>query len=152
MSENWILIVPKLPGHVPSKDELKAALELLEKSMPGAGEIKIVQSEHVQFFDCGGNLETITCPRCGANIGFDWWGETMSSDYDEKSGFQLNEYRLPCCSASASLTELNYAFHQAFGRFSLSVMNPNIGKISDDAVNEIEAALGCAVSVVYQHI
>lgn len=152
MSNNWILIVPKSPEHVPSSDEAKAALELLKKSMPDADEIEIVQSEHVQFFDCGANLETITCPRCSANIDFDWWGETMSLDYDEKSGFQLNEYRLPCCSASASLIELIYAFHQAFGRFALSVMNPNIGKISDDTVSEIEAALGSGVSVVYQHI
>ena len=152
MSDNWILIVPKQPEHVPAPHEAKAALELLEKSMPDANEIEIVQNEYVQFFDCGANLETITCPQCSADIDFDWWGEAMSSDYDEKSGFQLNEYRLPCCSASASLDELIYAFQQSFGRFALSAMNPNIGKMSDDAVSEIEAILGCDVSVVYQHI
>ncbi|WP_127112916.1 hypothetical protein [Shimia sediminis] len=152
MSDNWILIVPKRPKHIPSPDSAKAALDLLERSMPDADEIDIVQSEHVQFFDCGANLETITCPRCSANIDFCWWGETMSADYDEMLGFQLNEYRLPCCSTSASLNELIYAFHQAFGRFALSAMNPNIGKMSDDAVSKIEAVLDCNVSVVYQHI
>lgn len=152
MSDNWILIVPQKPKHIPSPDNAKAALDLLERSMPDADEIEIVQNEHIQFFDCGANLETITCPRCSADIDFDWWGETMSSDYDDKIGFQLNEYRLPCCSTSASLDELIYAFHQAFGCFALSAMNPNIGKMPDDAVCKIEAILDCDISVVYQHI
>ncbi|MEL7258995.1 MAG: hypothetical protein AAFN80_14285, partial [Pseudomonadota bacterium] len=43
MSDNWILIVPKLPKHVPSPDNAKAALKLLENSMPNAEEIEIVQ-------------------------------------------------------------------------------------------------------------
>lgn len=152
MSDNWILIVPKLPKHVPSPDNAEAALKLLQNLMPDADEIEIVQSEQIQFFDCGANLETITCPRCSANIDFGWWGNTMSSDFDEKSGFQLSEYRLPCCAASTSLNELTYAFHQAFGCFALRAMNPNIGKMSDGAVSEIEAVLDCDVTVVYQHI
>ena len=152
MSDNWILIVPKQPEHIPSLDKAHAALEFLKEAMPDADEIETVQNEHVQFFDCGANLETITCPRCSSDIGFDWWGETMSLDYDEKAGFQLNEYRLPCCSTSAAPDELIYEFHQAFGRFALSAMNPNIRRMSDDAVRKIEATLGCDVSVVYQHI
>lgn len=152
MSDNSILIVPKTPKHIPSPENAKAALDLLERSMPDADEVKIIQNEHIHFFDCGANLETVTCPHCGAELDFDWWGETMSSDYDDKIGFQLNEYRLPCCSTSASLDELIYAFHQAFGRFALSAENPKIGKMSDDAVRKIEAILDCDVSVVYQHI
>ncbi|MEP3423907.1 hypothetical protein [Ascidiaceihabitans sp.] len=152
MSDNWILIVPKSPKHIPLPDNAQASLEHLERLMPDADEIEIVQNEHVQLFDCGSNLETITCPRCSANIGFDWWGEAMSSDHDEKVGFQLKKYRLPCCSTAASLDELTYAFHQAFGCFALSAMNPNIGEISNDAVCKIAAILECEVSVVYQHI
>lgn len=64
MSDNWILIVPKLPEHVPSSDQAHAALELLKETITNADEIEIVQKEHVQFFDCGANLETITCRRC----------------------------------------------------------------------------------------
>ena len=152
MSDHWILIVPKPTGQVPSPDETNAGLQLMKKWMPAADETEVVQNEHIQFFDCGANLETIKCPWCSAHIDFDWWGEAMSADHDENSGFQLNEHRLPCCSKSSSLDELVYAFHQAFGRFALSAMNPNIGKMSDDAVSEVKAALGCDVSVVYQHI
>ena len=151
MSDDWILIVPKRPEHVLSLDKAVAGLELLKELMPDADENELVQNERVQFFDCGTNLETITCPRCSADIDFDWWGDTMSTDYDEKTGFQLNENRLPCCSMFASLDELIYAFHQTFGRFALSAMNSNIGKMSDDAVGKLEAALDCEVSVVYKH-
>ena len=152
MSDNWMLLVPKLPKHIPLPGEANAAFDLLREAMPDADEIEIGQNESVQFFDCGANLETIACPHCEADVGFEWWGETKSSDYDEKTGFQLDEYELPCCSKFASLDELIYEFHQAFGCFALSAMNPNIGKMSDDTVSKIETAMGCEVSVVYQHI
>ena len=152
MSDHWITVVPKFPRHVPSPDKAEAALGLVEKSMPDADEIEVVRKEHVQFFDCGANLETIICPHCSASISFDWWGETMSSDCDEETGFRLDAYSVPCCSQSVALNQLVYQFHQAFGCFALSAMNPNIGKLSDDTVNRIEAALGCEVSVVYRHI
>lgn len=152
MSDHWILIVPERPEHIPTPDKAKAALKLLEGSILDADKIEIVQKKHIQFFDCGSNLETITCPWCSSDIPVDWWGTTMSSDYDKKSGFKLNEYRLPCCSSPASLDKLVYDFHQAFGCFALSAMNPKIGKMPDDALSKIESALGCKVSVVYQHI
>lgn len=152
MSDHWILIVPRLPDHVPSPEKAEAALGILKKSIPNADEIDVVQKEHVQFFDCGANLETIKCPHCNANFDFDWWGETMSSDFDEETGFRLDAYSMPCCSKPAALSELVYQFHQAFGCFALSAMNPHIGELSGDSVREIEEALGCEVSVVYQHI
>ena len=152
MSDDWIMIVPKLPVEVPAPDRANAAVRFLEESMPNAEEIEVVQNEHVRLFDCGGNLETITCPRCSANIHFDWWGETMSSDFDDQTGFRLDAYFVPCCSNPVALNELVYEFHLAFGCFALSAMNPNIGKMSDNAVREIEAILGCDVSVVYRHI
>lgn len=152
MSDNWIVIVPKNPVHAPSPEKVEAALELLERLMPDTDAIDVVQKEHVQFFDCGTNLETISCPQCSTKLGFDWWGETMSSDFDEKTGFRLDAYSVPCCSKPLALSELVYQFHQAFGCFALSAMNPNIGKLSDMAVAEIEAVLGCHVSVIYRHI
>lgn len=152
MSDNWILIVPKSPEHIPSPKNAQAALKFLKELAPGADEIEIVQSERVLFFDCGANLETISCPKCSAGIDFDWWGEAMSSDYDESEGFRLSRFRLPCCSKYASLDTLVYEFHQAFGRFALSAMNPDLGLLSDEAIRSFETTLGCDVSVIYQHI
>lgn len=148
----WIVIVPRHPQYMPSLDNAQIATKILEQLVSGAEKIEVIKNEHVQFFDCGGNFETVSCPRCHADIDTDWWGQTMSIDFDEEAGFRLNEYRLPCCSSSISLNALKYSFHQAFGRFALSAMNPSIGDISGEAVLKVEAALGCEVSVVYQHI
>lgn len=148
----WIVIVPRHPEHMPSSDNAQVAAKILEQMVSGAEKIEVIKNENVQFFDCGGNFESVSCPRCRADIDTDWWSQTMSTDFDKEAGFLLNEYRLPCCSSSISLNALDYSFHQAFGRFALSAMNPNIGEISVEAVVKIEAALGCEVSVVYQHI
>lgn len=148
----WIVIVPQNPEHMPSSDNAQVAAKILEQMASGAEKIEIIKDERVQFFDCGGNLETVSCPRCHADIDTDWWSQTMSADFDEDTGFMLNDYRLPCCSSSVSLNALDYSFHQAFGRFALSAMNPKIGELSVEAIVKIEAALGCEVSVVYQHI
>ncbi|WGW03954.1 hypothetical protein [Tropicibacter oceani] len=159
MSDDWIYFVPKSPRHVPSKKETKAALNLLEEMMPDADEVEIVRTEGIQFFNCGGNFQSVACPHCRAALDLDWWGRTMSSDYDEKTGFRLKKRKMPCCSKFlpcfskfASLDELIYDFHQAFGCFAFSVMNPNIGEMSEDAVKKIEMAMGCEVSIVYKHM
>ncbi len=120
--------------------------------MTDADEIEIVRTEGIQFFSRCGNFQTITCHHCKANVNLGWWSDTVSSDYDEKPGFRLKKYKLPCCSKLASLDEPIYDFHQAFGSFALSAMNPNIGEMSDDTVSKIEMALGCEVSIVYQHV
>lgn len=152
MSDNWIMIVPKQPKHVPSSNNIQTAIEVLNHIAPDADEIEAIEKEKVQFFDCGANLETVSCPECQSDVGIDWWSDAMSEDFDITRGFQLNEYIVPCCSSSLPLNALNYSFHQAFGRFALSAMNANIGLISISDVKKIESALECEVSVVYQHI
>ena len=38
-------------------------------------DIAIAQHEAIQFVDCGSNFETITCPRCGAEVDAGWWAD-----------------------------------------------------------------------------
>jgi len=152
MSDNWINIVPVLAEHTPTPENAQNAIIILKQLAPEAEEITVIEHDKIQFFDCGANLEMIQCPQCKSQIEFDWWGKTMSSDFDENSGFHMKHYNLPCCSTSLSLNKLSYHFHQAFGRFALSVMNPNIGTLSLEDIDKLEAALGCKISVVYQHI
>lgn len=152
MSDHWIRIVPALPDHVPALQDIAAAKALFAQLAPEADEIVANEHEHIQFFDCGGNLEAIVCPRCKSQIELDWWGDKMNADFDGTSGFKMKKYELPCCSANFTLNELSYSFHQAFGQFALSAMNPNIGMLSSAEVVKFEAALACKVSVVYQHL
>jgi len=152
MSDNWINIVPNIPDYIPTSQNAQDAILILKHLSPEADEIAIVEHEHIQFFDCGSNFEMIQCPECKSQIEFDWWGETMSSDFDENSGFHMKKYSLPCCLTNLSLNKLSYHFHQAFGRFALSVMNPNVGALSLEEIEKLEAALGCKISIVYQHL
>ena len=152
MSDSWVIFVPKDPEHVPPQRRAKVARDLLEGLTPDVVEIDVIQNPHIQFFDCGGNLEAITCPLCDAKIDFQWWGQAMASDFDTQTGVRLDAQTVPCCSRPVPLHELAYQFHQAFGRFALRAKSPNIEKVPDDAVRAIEAALGCDVAVVYRHI
>lgn len=152
MSDNWIIVAPKLPGYIPSADNVQVAMAIFKNLAPDSDEFEIIESEHTQLFDCGSNLENIECPKCKSSLEFDWWGEAMTKDFDESSGFHLKKYSVPCCPAELSLNELSYNFNQAFGRFALSAMNPNVGMLSSENLERLGAALGCQISVVYQHL
>ncbi len=152
MSDNWIILVPRIADHLPETKNVQTATEILKQMLPEAEDIEAYESEHIQFYDCGANFGTVSCPQCQSVIELDWWSQTMAADFDEKAGFQLDEYKLPCCSSFSSLSALDYSFHQTFGRFALSAMNPNIGELCDEEIGKIEDALGCDVTVVYQHI
>src|SRR5688572_13335901 len=127
MSDNWIAIVPEDPTFVPCSQTHEAALEYFQAIAPDADEIEVKVSDKIQFFDCGANLERITCPHCGQEIPTDWWQDRMDDDYDGE-GFLLSEHCAPCCGASIRLDELRYVWPQAFARFAIDVMNPGIGE------------------------
>ena len=152
MSDNFIVVVPQEANHIPSPEQVETAVAVLRHLLPDAETIDVVEDEQIQFFDCGGNFEAVFCPHCKAELDMDWWGETMSADFDEETGFRMAEHALPCCGASAALNTLRYSFHQAFGRFALSVMSPNVETLTDQAMQDIETALSCKVSIVYQHL
>jgi hypothetical protein len=40
---------------------------------------------------------------------------------------------------------------QGFARFSIEMMNANIGKLKGEQIMEIEKAMGCEVRVIYRH-
>ncbi|MEM0897375.1 MAG: hypothetical protein AAGJ79_10865 [Verrucomicrobiota bacterium] len=151
MSDNWIAIVPEDPGFVPRAETQQTALEMFQEIAPDADEIEIKLSDKVQFFDCGANLEKITCPKCGEEVSGDWWQDRMDDDF-ESNGFRLSEYAAPCCSASVRLDELRYDWPQAFARFGIDAMNPNIGELSDGQRRGFEQILGTPLRTIYQHI
>ena len=73
-------------------------------------------------------------------------------DDDYQKGFKLDRYRTPCCSEASTLRELTYDWPQAFGRFALEAMNPNIGTLEEGHRRELEEILETELIVVYQHI
>lgn len=151
MSDNWIALIPKDPRHVPDAVRQIRARDRFAEIAPAADEIEITVSEHIEFFDCGVNLERIRCPSCNAEISTEWWQDRMDDDYVD-GGFRLAEYSTPCCGARHSLDQFLYEWPQGFARFAIDAMNPNIGKLSDEQEAEFEEILGAPLRVIYQHI
>lgn len=151
MSDHWIAIVPKDPKFVPDPQAQGQALELFRAMAPDAENFEIRLSERIQLFDCGANLEGIICPRCGYEISIEWWQDRMVDDYDG-CGFQLAEYSAPCCQASIRLDELQYVSPQAFARFGIKAMNPNIAEIPEEQQRKLEQILGTPLLTIHQHL
>lgn len=150
MSDHQIALIPEDPHFIPEPDKQSRARSRLAEIAPDADEVTVVVSETVLFFDCGMNLENILCPSCGREIPLDWWQERMDEDY--ATGFKLDRYSTPCCNAAHTLRELTYNWPQAFGRFALNAINPNIEKLKDEHQRELEEILGTRLIVVHQYI
>lgn len=151
MSDNFLIFVPTDPDRVPSPEVQREVTQLVRTSLPDAEEVTSEANDRVQFYDCGSHFERASCPQCNAELSLAWWGEIMDEDYDD-GGFKLARYELPCCHRSSSLNELRYVWPQAFGKFAISAMNPNVGKVSDSLVAAVEERLGCAVAIVRRHL
>jgi len=151
MSDNWIEIVPQDPDFVPALETQNRAKAYFEKIAPNADEVTITAGDTIKFFDCGANFQSIHCPECASEIDMDWWGQEMSQATQD-DGFILEEILTPCCHVASTLNNLLYDWPQAFGRFCISAMNPDIGTLTDNTVAQFEAVLGCRITVVYQHI
>jgi hypothetical protein len=151
MSDDYIVIVPRDPRFAASLDAQERVAAVLRRLAPSAGSVDPEVSDAIRFHDAGSNFESISCPRCAAEISIDWWQERMDEDMKE-DGFLLERYAAPCCGAPMTLKELVYESPQAFGRTSWTVQNANVGELAQMALQELEAAAGTPLVVVYQHL
>jgi len=150
MSDDWITVIPEDPQFVPEGDRQQKAREWFARNTPEAWEIKIELCDKVKFFDCAQNFERVVCPSCRTEIPTEWWQQRMDEDYG--GGFKLLKYPAPCCGSRHTLHELVYDWPQGFGRFAVDVMNPNVGKLTDEQVRELAQILGTPVRIIYQHV
>lgn len=150
MSDNWIVLIPQDPQYLPTPAQQESASRRLREFLSEADEIKVSVSPTVQYFDCGGNFESVACPHCGTHLDDGWWPETMSEDYDD--GFKLAQYELPCCARQVGLQDLVYEKPQGFGKFGLSAMNPGFADLNEQQLKELEEILGTKLQKIYRHI
>lgn len=151
MSDNWIALISEDPGFVPDEARQDAARVRLLAIAPDAKKIKIKVTAGVQFFDCGANFERVICSTCGREVNIEWWQARMDDDYGN-GAFKLNTYMVPCCGALLTLAQLKYEWPQGFARFSIDIMNPCIGELSEEQRHEFERILGTPLRVIYQCI
>jgi len=150
MSDTWLILTPKSPEYVPSKNAQERAIALLKRIAPDADEIKIELSERPRLIDCGTNLEKINCPDCRQELGIDWWSDWVSQEAEQD--FPLKAAALPCCGSMHSLADLLYDWPQGFARFSLEAMNPNIQDLPNESEREFEVIMGCSLRKIWQHL
>jgi hypothetical protein len=153
MSDHSIVLVPEESEFVPSAEAQEKAVALMRSLVRPVvrwSDVKAQVTTDIRFIDCGENFERVVCPICSAELDMRWWAARLDHEFAHK--FPLPEIELPCCGAMKRLNQLIYEFPQAFGRFSLEAMNPNIGELSEEALDEFEAVLGCRLSVVYRHV
>lgn len=150
MSVDIYRIIPKDPYKKVSQDKLNAAKSFIESAIV-CDSVDLIITDTPNFYDCASNFEMITCPKCGKEISFDWWGEAM--DIAWKDEFNKLDIILPCCGESSSLNDLCYDFKCGFACCSINIRDPE--KLIDEDVILIESVqkiLDCETSMIIAHI
>jgi len=150
MSDDYVVIVPRDPRHVPTREVQERVTALLRQIAPQAASVTVEAFAQVRFFNCGQNFKRVECPECSSEV-TDWWRNRMDDDYRD-GGFRLELYKTPCCGALVTLNDLIYDWPQAFGSFTWTVMNPNIGELTQPEGAALAAAAGAPLVVVRQRI
>src|SRR5687768_15484270 len=88
MSDDLVVLIRDSPTYVPSREAQQRALALFREFTADADESRAEEFASIQFVECGGNFESVTCPDCGRELDQGWFGEAMSEDY--KEGFLLS--------------------------------------------------------------
>lgn len=129
MSETTISFFPLDPHrvlHVKEIERIRHFLITENSNAIVADSISVETFGKVQFIDCGSNLHSIKCARCGDEIDNSRWQDAMSKDFSESSGFRL-ETTLACakCEFVSNLHGLRYKEYCGFasGRMSVRVLS-----------------------------
>jgi len=151
MSDNWIILIPEDPHHVPDQSRQEEAVCHFYSLAPDMDEDGLRVSERLLFFDCGANLQSIVCPHCGGEVSVDWWQEQIEDGYDEEF-LSMRAYAVPCCGKAVTMADLKYDWPQGFARFGIEAMNPNIGELPAEEKARFEEILGVPLRVIYRHL
>ena len=148
MSEHIVKIIPQNPLYKVSAPELQSVKAFLETQI-NCDFIEVKSSETPAFVDCRTNLEKISCPQCGAELDFDWWGEAMDKAAEDE--FISLETEIPCCKKIVSLNDLNYEFPCGFACCQICIYNPE-QIMKDNIIDTVQNILGTGIRIVEAHI
>lgn len=114
-----------------------------------AHDVDYKRYKNVEFIDCGANLESISCPNCGAIIDFSWWGEAMNKAYE--THFKEMGVMTPCCNKKTTLGGLNYSAPCAFAKTEIRILDAR-ELISKETIRAIEKICKTPLQVIYQRV
>ena len=152
MSASLITVIPTNPRWVPTEDQERRAVALVEDYLRDHHEFTVERPDGVTLYDSRENFESIHCPFCAAELDIQpWWTDQLDAAYDVDTGFASLDTTTPCCEKPVSLNDLTYHFPMGFASWAVSVLNTPCD-LSDGAIREIEEALGHPIRVVYAHL
>ncbi len=93
--------------------------ENLDSIVPESFEL--LESNGVQFIDCGKGLVRINCPFCGKIVPLQEWDSLMKKDYDGINGYRLQEIYSCSCRYSFHLHALMYKRKCGFSNSWVSI-------------------------------
>lgn len=149
MSNNWMIVIATDPLAVPPKERAEAVCNLLTRMRPEAQDPNLYLSDKPDFFDCGSNFRNVFCPFCGTDI-MEWWRKPIDSWWNSTDRRELSVVT-PCCCRATTLNDLDYNWPQGFACVAITLMNPG-ADLEPDERQQVEAALGLPVRVIWQHI
>jgi hypothetical protein len=149
MSDNYLKLIPTSHTFVPSPEAMEQALRIVSSLCPRAQEVVKSEPGKVMFYDCGSNLESISCPHCGASQ-MDWFFEETSRKYDE-SRLQNIQVQMPCCSAMSSLNDLRFEFPAGLASAGIEVLNPDRKWLSAAELEQVAASFGHPIKQIFAH-
>ena len=150
MSDTFLRFTPGDPIHVPSESSRRELVRLMTAGFPDADGVHEQEHDEVTFVDAGSNFEVVGCPTCGKELDSGWWGDAMGAAGD--SGFADLSVTLPCCAAKSSLNDLRYEMPQAFARYVLEVVNPNVDDVPASLLGKLSQRLGSNLRVVWTRV
>ena len=147
MSDSIVKVIPADPDFRVSQEKADEIVRYLAS---------VMEADHIggscfdtpMFVDCGGNLEEIICPVCGASLDFGWWGEEM--ERSGETGFQDRAVQLPCCGEMSALDKLCYQLPCGFACVQFEIHGPN-NEPDESCLEQIRTIIGSPVQVIVAH-
>jgi hypothetical protein len=149
MSITYAYILPENEKYVPCKTEWKAILDAIKIRGKANLEVYLEQNDIIQFYDCGENFESISCPFCKSELDLEWWQDEMGKA--SEIGFSEIKLLTPCCNKNSSLNELKYDMPQGFAKFAIKIDDYEIEKliINDSFFSELHGITGQPWKVIF---
>lgn len=148
MSDYIVKIIPTDCTYSITNKQADHILKLI-KSKIKADDIRTFIYETPVFIDCGSNLKAISCPHCGAELDFNWWGESMNTA--SENHFKELSITMPCCDKESTLNDLLYDFPCGFACIEFYILNP-VTNFDTETLSIIKDLLGNPIRVVHAHI
>jgi hypothetical protein len=155
VSDSCMRILPTDPSFVPDPVVEARFMQAVERVVPQAEGVEVIEVPEIEFVDAGGNWSGVRCPHCLADLAAfengQWWGNRMDESY-KATHFADRRVDLPCCGTTSDLANLDYLWNSGFAKWWVDCFNPGRAELTADEVERLSEQLGHAVHVVYQRI